>query len=83
MKNSTTGIEQADNLAATGSGRGVLVVVCIAMFSGVLNASAVGAVLPEIASVLSAETAQIGWLMDGLLLVYGIAIPFYGRLADR
>ena len=57
MKNSTTGTEQADNLAATGSGRGVLVVVCIAMFSGVLNASAVGVVLPEIASDLSAETA--------------------------
>jgi len=42
MKNSTTGTEQADNLAATGSGRGVLVLVCIAMFFGVLNASAVG-----------------------------------------
>jgi MFS family permease len=83
MKNSTTGTEQADNLAGTGLGRGVLVVVCIAMFFGVLNASAVGVVLPEIASDLSAETAQIGWLMTGFLLVYGIAIPFYGRLADR
>lgn len=70
MKNSITGTEQADNLAATGSGRGVLVVVCIAMFFGVLNASAVGVVLPEIARDLSAETAQIGWLMAlGLSLV--------------
>ena len=58
-------------------------VVCIALFFQVLNASAVGVILPEIASGISADMSQIGWLMTGFLLVTGISIPFYGRLADR
>ena len=58
-------------------------VVCIALFFAVLEASAVSVILPEIAIGISADTAQIGWLMTGFLLVTGIAIPFYGRLADR
>jgi len=60
-----------------------LVVVRIALFFQVLNASAVGVILPEIASGISADMSQIGWLMTGFLLVTGISIPFYGRLADR
>ena len=52
-------------------------------FFGVLNASAVGVVLPDIAEDLSVDTGQLSWLMTGFLLIYGIAIPFYGRLADR
>ena len=63
--------------------RVILVVVCVALFFQVGNASAVGVILPEIAIGVSADTAQIGWLMTGFLLVTGIAIPFYGRLADR
>jgi EmrB/QacA subfamily drug resistance transporter len=59
------------------------VIVCVALFFGVLNASAVGVVLPDIANDLSVDTGQLGWLMTGFLLIYGIAIPFYGRLADR
>ncbi len=69
--------------AATGSAKAILVVVCIALFFAVLEASAVSVILPEIAIGISADTAQIGWLMTGFLLVTGIAIPFYGRLADR
>ena len=58
-------------------------VVCIALFFQVLNASAVDVILPEIASGISADMSQIGWLMTGFLLVTGISIPFYGHLADR
>ena len=61
----------------------VLLIICIALFAGVLNASALGVMLPDIAADLSVDTAQLGWVMTGFLLVYGIAIPFYGRLADR
>ena len=63
--------------------KGVLLTVCVALFFGVLNASAVGVVLPDIAADMSVDTGQLGWLMTGFLLVYGIAIPLYGRLADR
>ena len=63
--------------------RGVLPIVCVALFFGVLNASAIAVVLPDIAVDLSVETSQLSWLMTGFLLIYGIAIPFYGRLADR
>ena len=57
-------------------------VVCYALFFGVLNASALGVVLPDIARDLEVEIGQLGWIMIGFLLVYGVAIPFYGKLAD-
>ena len=61
---------------------GVLLVVCAALFFGVLNSSVVGVILPEIAADLSIGPGQLSWLMTGFLLVYAIAIPLYGRLAD-
>lgn len=61
----------------------VLAVVCAATFFGVLNASAVNVVLPEIGAGLVVEPALLGWAISLFLLVYGIAIPFYGRLAER
>ena len=60
----------------------ILLIICFALFFGVFNASAVVVVLPDIAADLSVDAGQVSWLMTGFLLVYGIAIPFYGRLAD-
>ena len=76
---------EADPPAPAGNAErplGVLVVVCYALFFGVLNASALGVVLPDIARDLEVEIGQLGWIMIGFLLVYGVAIPFYGKLAD-
>ena len=64
------------------SGPAVLAVVCVAQFFGVLNASAVGVALPAIGEDLSVEPGVLAWLMTGFLLVYAVAIPFYGRVAD-
>ncbi len=61
----------------------VLAVVCAATFFGVLNASAVNVVLPEIGRALQVEAGLLGWVISLFLLVYGVAIPFYGRLAER
>ena len=72
-----------DEGTTSGSAKAVLVIVCVALFFAVLEASAVSVILPEIAIGISADPAQIGWLMTVFLLVTGIAIPFYGRLADR
>ena len=63
--------------------RKVLIAVAVPLFFTVVNASAVAVILPEIGRDLSADAGQLTWLMSGFLLVYGIAIPFYGRLADR
>ncbi len=41
--------------------KGVLLVVCFALFFGVLNASTVAVVLPEIANDLSIDSGQLGW----------------------
>ena len=76
-------ITTVDQQTRKGTPRGVLLIVCFALFFGVLNASAVGVVLPDIADDLSVDTGQLSWLMTGFLLIYGVAIPFYGRLADR
>ena len=61
---------------------GTLLVVCVALFFGVLNASAVGIALPLIAGDLSIGTGKLTWLMTSFLLIYGVAIPVYGRLSD-
>lgn len=66
------------------SGRpAVLVVVCTALFFGVVNGSAVAVVLPEIGADLNIDDANLSWVLSGFLLTYGVAIPFYGRLANR
>ena len=74
MNEQTSGNESVGNTAAAGPAKSILVVVCIALFFAVLEASAVSVILPEIAIGISAGTAQIGWLMTGFLLVTGIAI---------
>ncbi|MEM7092613.1 MAG: MFS transporter [Actinomycetota bacterium] len=61
----------------------VLAVVCLALFFGVLNGSAVAVVLPEIGADLDIDDADLSWVLSGFLLTYGVAIPFYGRLANR
>ena len=70
------------NMNLTAAGPAVLAVVCVAQFFGVLNASAVGVALPAIGEEFAVEPGVLGWLMTGFLLIYGVAIPFYGRLAD-
>ncbi|MGI9612156.1 MAG: MFS transporter [Acidimicrobiales bacterium] len=61
----------------------VLVVVCSALFFGVVNGSAVAVVLPEIGADLNIAAGDLSWVLSGFLLTYGVAIPFYGRLANR
>ena len=80
MLNTETGSARASGFNKTQIG--ILVVVCVPLFFTVLNASAIGVLLPEIAADLNIGTGQVSWLMTGFLLVYGIAIPFYGRIAD-
>ena len=60
----------------------VLLMVSIPLFLGVINASGLGVVLPQIGADLAIDTAQISWLMTGFLLAYAVLIPFYGRLGD-
>jgi DHA2 family metal-tetracycline-proton antiporter-like MFS transporter len=62
---------------------GVLVVVCTALFFGVVNGSAVAVVLPEIGADLDIAAGDLSWVLSGFLLTYGVAVPFYGRLANR
>lgn len=61
----------------------VVLVVCAALFFGVLNSSGVTVILPEMSAAFSVNAGQLSWVMSGYLLTYGIAIPFYGRLADK
>ena len=76
------GSKTADGRILNRSHIGVLLVVGIPLFFTVLNASAVAVLLPEVGRDLSIGTGSLAWLMTGYLLVYGVAIPFYGRIAD-
>lgn len=60
----------------------VLAVVCAAVFLSVLNGSIVNVVLPVIGQELVVEPALLGWVVTAYSLVYAVAIPFFGRLAD-
>lgn len=57
--------------------------VCAALFFGVLNASAVALVLPSLGEELDASLSALGGVMSVFMLTYGVAIPVYGRLAER
>jgi DHA2 family metal-tetracycline-proton antiporter-like MFS transporter len=59
-----------------------LILICAAIFFGVLNASAVAVVLPLMGADLGVAPSNLSWVMTVFLLVYGVAIPFFGRLAD-
>ena len=61
----------------------VLAVVCASTFFGSLNASAVNVLLPAIGPDLEVAPRHLGWIASLFLLVYGVAVPFYGRLAAR
>jgi DHA2 family metal-tetracycline-proton antiporter-like MFS transporter len=60
----------------------IVAVVCASVFLSVLNASIVNVTLPTIGQDLGVEPGRLGWVITIYLLVYGVAIPFYGRLAD-
>lgn len=60
-----------------------LIVVCAAVFGSVLNGSMVTVALPVIGEELLVEQARLGWIVTGYLLVFGVSVPFYGRLADK
>ena len=57
---------------------GTLLVVCVALFFGVLNASAVGIALPLIAGDLSIGPGKLTWLMTSFLLMVS---PFLSMAA--
>jgi DHA2 family metal-tetracycline-proton antiporter-like MFS transporter len=63
--------------------RNVLLVACASVFFSVLNGSIVNVTLPMIGQDLGIEPGQVGWVMTAYILVYAVAIPVYGRLADR
>ena len=75
-----SGLTPPDNLALTNQ---ISFVVCSVIFFGVLNASGVAVILPEIRDAFAINAGQVNWVISGYLLTYGIAIPFYGKLADR
>ncbi len=52
------------------------------MLFSVLSGTMVNVALPLIGEDLAVEPARLGWLVTGYLLVFGVSIPFYGRLAD-
>jgi EmrB/QacA subfamily drug resistance transporter len=68
--------------SAVGGQTRVLAVVCAAIFLSVLNGSIVNVVLPVIGQDLAVEPALLGWVVTAYSLVYAVAIPFFGRLAD-
>lgn len=48
----------------------------------VLNGTMIPVALPQIGREMSLGSAQVGWLITGYFLVLGVAVPFFGRLAD-
>ena len=63
--------------------RRTLLLVAAAIVSSVLAGTMTNVALPLIGQSLGIEPARLGWLVTGYLLVFGVATPFYGRLADR
>ena len=60
----------------------MLAFVCATAFAIVLNGTMLPVALPEIGDSLSLGTVSLGWVITGYFVVNGVAIPFFGRLAD-
>jgi EmrB/QacA subfamily drug resistance transporter len=60
----------------------VLAFVCATAFAVVLNGTMLPVALPEIGDALLLGPVALGWIITGYFLVNGVAIPFFGRLAD-
>ena len=83
MHEGTTALNESTTPPSSTAGqRRVLAVVCAAVFLSVLNGSVVNVVLPTIGQDLAIEPALLGWVVTAYSLVYAVAIPFFGRLAD-
>ena len=65
-----------------GTARRTLMLVCAASGFAVLNGTMVPVALPVVGRDLYLSPDILGWIVTGYFLMYGIAIPFYGRLAD-
>jgi MFS family permease len=62
--------------------RNVLMIVGASMMLVVLNATGLNVALPTIGEDLGLAPGPLGWILTIYLLVYGVAIPLFGRLAD-
>ena len=60
----------------------VLAFVCATAFAVVLNGTMLPVALPEIGEALTLGPVALGWIITGYFLVNGVAIPFFGRMAD-
>ncbi len=83
MDESGARLRTGDGRSEARNARAILFIVCFTLFFGVFTGSAVAVVLPDIGADLSVDSSQLSWLMTGFLLAYGVAIPFFGRFADR
>ncbi len=60
----------------------MLAFVSATAFAVVLNGTMLPVALPELGEGLSLGQVALGWVITGYFLVNGVAIPFFGRLAD-
>ena len=60
----------------------MLAFVCATVFAIVLNGTMLPVARPVIGDALSLGPVSLGWIITGYFLVNGVAIPFFGRLAD-
>ena len=69
--------------ASTASGPSrMLLTVCAAMGFIMFDGTGVNVALPTIGRDLGVEPGRFGWVVTAYLLVYGVAIPLYGRRAN-
>ncbi|MEV4559219.1 MFS transporter [Kitasatospora sp. NPDC049285] len=64
------------------AGRRVLAVCMAAGFTTLLDQSVLNIALPDIRAALHADPAQLGWLVAGYSLAFGLALIPGGRLGD-
>lgn len=74
---------QAPSASPATSPLPTLILICLAVFFSVLNGTMVNVALPVIGRDLGVEEARLGWVVTGYLLVFGVCVPFFGRLADK
>lgn len=62
--------------------RRTLLLVTVAEFATAVASTMVNVALPQLGRDLDVGPAPLGWVATLYFLVFGIAVPFYGRLGD-
>ena len=78
----TSTAQQEESFLATGRGKAILALLCLATFLDVMDGAIVNVAMPTIRTHLGFSVQNLQWVISGYLITYGGFLLLGGRAAD-